>query len=336
MERYDRRFFEAQRDGARRSARRTVPLLVELIHPKSVVDVGCGVGSWLSVFREFGIENVLGVDGGEEVELLEIPPECFVTHDLTTPIVLDREFELVVSLEVAEHLPPESSDAFVDLLVRLGPIVLFSAAIPGQGGTNHLNEQWPEYWALRFAARGYRVVDAIRPRIWDDPDVEWWYAQNALLFVRHDRLSTDPELTRLAAATHHSQLSIVHPRKYLGMLDWTHRIEQTRRDLADLITPGSSFVFVDSAQLEAALPPARDSIPFLERAGQYWGPPEDDAVAIHELERLRSAGAAFIAFAWPAFWWLDQYPVFHRHLMAFPRVMTNDRLIVFDLRARSV
>src|SRR6185436_5585705 len=111
MERYDRRFFEAQRDGARRSARRTVPLLVELIHPKSVVDVGCGVGSWLSVFREFGIENVLGVDGGEEVELLEIPPECFVTHDLTTPIVLDREFELVVSLEVAEHLPPESSDA---------------------------------------------------------------------------------------------------------------------------------------------------------------------------------------------------------------------------------
>ena len=132
-----------------------------------------------------------------------------------------------------------------------------------------MNEQWPEYWAQRFSARGYCVIDAIRPRIWDDPDVERWYAQNALLFVRQDRVTTEPELIRLSAATHRSQLSVVHPRKYLDMLDWNGRIEQTRRDLADMITPGASFVFVDSAQLEAALPPARHPIPFLERDGQY-------------------------------------------------------------------
>jgi hypothetical protein len=98
------------------------------------------------------------------------------------------------------------------------------------------------------------------------------------------------------------------------------------------MTPGTSFVFVDSAELEVAVPPARQPIPFLERAGQYWGPPADDAIAIRELERLRLGGAAFIAFAWPAFWWLDHYLEFQRHLGSFPRVVMNDRLVVFDLR----
>jgi hypothetical protein len=150
--------------------------------------------------------------------------------------------------------------------------------------------------------------------------------------VRRDRLSADSELKKLSAATHRSQLSIVHPRKYLDVVGWIHRVEQTRRELADLMTPGTSFVFVDSAELEVAVPPARQPIPFLERAGQYWGPPADDAIAIRELERLRLGGAAFIAFAWPAFWWLDHYLEFQRHLGSFPRVVMNDRLVVFDLR----
>ena len=332
MERYDRRFFERQRDGARRSARRVVPLLLELMHPKSVVDIGCGAGTWLSVFRECGIEDVQGIDGGEVQSVLEIPHERFLAHDLTTPIALDREFELVVCLEVAEHLPPESADMLIESLIRLGPAVFFSAAIPHQGGTNHVNEQWPEYWAARFEASGYSVIDAIRPRIWQDPDVEWWYAQNALLFIRQDLLSTQAELRSLSMATRRSQLSVVHPRKYQEVFDWMHRVEQTRREIADLIMPGTSFVFVDSAKLELALPPSRHPIPFLERGGQYWGPPTDDATAIRELERHRLAGAAFIVFAWPAFWWLDHYPAFQRHLAAFPRVVMNDRLVAFDLR----
>jgi hypothetical protein len=285
------------------------------------------------VFRELGIADVLGVDGSAELDLLKIPRERYAVHDLTIPIALDREFDLVMCLEVAEHLPPDSADALVDSLIRLGPIVLFSAAIPSQGGTNHVNEQWPEYWADRFEARGYPVVDAIRHRIWDDPEVEWWYAQNTLLFVRRNRLFAEPELAWLSAATHRSQLSIVHPRKYRDMLDWNQRIEETRRELAGAITPGASFVFVDAAQLEAALPPARHPIPFLERAGQYWGPPEDDVVAIRELERLRSAGAAFLVFAWPAFWWLEHYLGLQRHLTAFPQIVKNDRIVVFDLRA---
>jgi hypothetical protein len=91
-------------------------------------------------------------------------------------------------LEVAEHLPIQSAGGFVAELTALAPFILFSAAIPGQGGTNHLNEQWPEYWATRFAGHGYRVLDCIRPRIWEDDRIDFWYRQNIFLFVDSDQL----------------------------------------------------------------------------------------------------------------------------------------------------
>ena len=98
---------ETQRESGRRSARRVVPLVLELIHPRSVVDVGCGVGTWLSVFREHGVEDVRGIDIEGVAGLLEIPLDQFLAHDLTRPIEPDRQFDLVVCLEVAEHLPPD-------------------------------------------------------------------------------------------------------------------------------------------------------------------------------------------------------------------------------------
>jgi SAM-dependent methyltransferase len=332
MERYDRHFYETQRESGRRSARRVVPLVLELIHPASVVDVGCGVGTWLSVFREHGVEDFRGIDIEGVEGLLEIPLDQFLAHDLTRPIEPDRQFDLVVCLEVAEHLPPDAADTLIASLARLGPVVLFSAAIPHQGGTHHVNEQWPEYWAARFDAWGYEVLDAIRPRIWEDPDVEWWYAQNALLFVRRDRLLAFPKLVALPAVTSTSRLALVHPRKYLELIDQARRVEETRRELATLIPSGASFIFVDLCELESALPPARSAIPFLECDGQYWGPPADDGIAVDELERLRRAGAAFAVFAWPAFWWFEHYPRLSAHLKAYPRVLDNDRLVAFDLR----
>ena len=95
----------------------------------------------------------------------------------------EERFDLAITLEVAEHLPPERAAGFVEELCTLAPIVLFSAAIPDQGGTHHLNEQWPEYWVAEFSRLNYRPIDAIRPRIWTDPEIYWWYRQNCLLFV---------------------------------------------------------------------------------------------------------------------------------------------------------
>jgi SAM-dependent methyltransferase len=190
---YGRAFFEKQRGGSRGSADVVVPLLQRWLRPKSVLDVGCGVGTWLAVWRANGVADAVGVDG-EHVDrsLLQVPEPSFLARDLTRPFDLGRTFDLVTSLEVAEHLPPSAADTLVASLVRHGDVVLFSAAIPGQGGDGHVNEEWPEAWARRFARHGFRWADPLRPILWNDPRVESWYAQNALLYYRPERLPTLP------------------------------------------------------------------------------------------------------------------------------------------------
>jgi SAM-dependent methyltransferase len=329
---YGQPFYDAQREGSRRSAQRVVPHLLGLVRPRHVVDVGCGVGTWLSVFRQHGIDDVLGIDGEHVRYLLEIPESHFSAQDVTAPQPVGRVFDLVLSLEVAEHLPAACAEPFVAFLTGLGAVVLFSAAIPNQGGTNHLNEQWPDYWADLFGRRDFLPVDAIRPRIWQDEEIEWWYAQNAVLFVHRNRLADDPVLGRELDRTHPGWLSLVHPRRYQALLAWLARLDDTRRDLTAVVPRGEAFIFVDQQQLDGAIPRDRVALPFLERDGEYWGPPADDRCAVTEFERLCRAGARAIAFAWPAFWWLDHYRGLASHLRSrFPCRLENERLIVFEI-----
>jgi SAM-dependent methyltransferase len=223
MQPYDRAFFNARAQGSLASAKVIVPLLLELIGPQSVADVGCGNGAWLSVFRELGVEDVHGVDGPWVRHSLTLPAELVTCLDLTKPFHLPKTYDLALSLEVAEHLPEPSALPFVQSLTRLSKVVAFSAAIPGQGGTNHVNEQWPDYWAGLFAQQGYRVVDCIRGRIWNSPEVDWWYAQNLLLFVEERHLQSHPGLLAQARMTNHSPLSIVHPRLLLEVAETSLR-----------------------------------------------------------------------------------------------------------------
>ncbi|MBD2036600.1 Wzt carbohydrate-binding domain-containing protein [Leptolyngbya sp. FACHB-321] len=217
QELYDQAFFEALRDGSRQSAAVIVPMILDWIQPQQVVDVGCGDGTWLSMFREHGIEDVLGIDGSYvEPANLQIPVHQFVSWNLSQPVLLDQAFDLAMSLEVAEHLPEESASSFVNSLVRLSDVVLFSAAIPYQGGTHHINEQWPDYWIQRFEERGYIAIDVLRERIWNHPRVEPWYAQNSFIFVRRDRLFRYPKLQELALRSTWSNQSLVHPQIYLN------------------------------------------------------------------------------------------------------------------------
>ena len=118
---YDQRFFDWVNFTGARSARQVIPLLIEHVRPASVLDVGCGQGAWLAAWRELGITDVIGVDGNyvEQDDLL-IPREHFVARDLTERLSLDRRFDLVQSLEVAEHLRPEASDF---LSTRCAPTV---------------------------------------------------------------------------------------------------------------------------------------------------------------------------------------------------------------------
>jgi SAM-dependent methyltransferase len=198
-----------------------VPELLTLIQPASVIDVGCGLGTWLAAFERAGVRDVLGVDGDYVPRAaLEIPRERFVAHDLRRPLRLGRTFDLVVSLEVAEHLPSECATTFVDTLIGLGSAVLFSAAIPFQGGESHVNEQWPDYWARLFERRGFVAVDCLRRKIWQHPEVAWWYAQNILLYVERRRLESQPGLQRELALAGPAPLALVHPQRYLEWVEW--------------------------------------------------------------------------------------------------------------------
>ena len=163
---YDTHFYQSTKIN-QNSAQIIVPMILEWVQVKSVVDVGCGLGGWLASFKDNGVAEIKGIDGYwlDEKQLL-IPPECFSRHDLSHKIIPDRKYDLSVSLEVAEHLPDEHASSFVETLTSFADVVLFSAAIPFQGGTNHVNEQWPDYWARLFEARGFQVVDCLRKKLW--------------------------------------------------------------------------------------------------------------------------------------------------------------------------
>jgi SAM-dependent methyltransferase len=192
---YDSAFFQRLEEGTRQSARVAVPLIMELVGPASVVDVGCGTGSWVAEFRAHGVPEVLGLDGAwVPRSQLQIPDHLFVPTDLERNIVLERTFDIAICLEVAEHLPPESAARLVANVVRLAPVVVFSAAVPGQGGEHHVNEQWPSYWAALFASHGYSGFNDLRLRLWDRPEVEVWYRQNTLCYLSEASQREHPQI----------------------------------------------------------------------------------------------------------------------------------------------
>jgi len=207
---YDAQFYARIGDGSRRSAAILLRIVFDLVRPHSVVDVGCGVGSWAAVALDLGGAEVLGIDGDYvDRGQLQIPHACFMPCDLRNPLRLERGFDLAISLEVAEHLPAECAETFVESLVRLAPVVLFSAAVPGQGGDHHVNEQWPAYWAELFARYDFEAVDCVRPRVWNDEQIGFWYRQNTILYARRDYLTRHPELRSIGARG--QPLPLVHP-----------------------------------------------------------------------------------------------------------------------------
>lgn len=199
-------FYSEIRDGASRSAEVIAPLVLSWMRVRSVVDVGCGIGAWLAAFRAHGVEDVLGIDGEwVQAAQLRIPQECLLLHDLSMPVCIPRRFDLALCLEVAEHLPANCAASLVRDLTRLAPCVLFSAAIPGQGGTHHVNEQPLSYWSEHFARHGFAPADLIRPLLWADERVEWWYRQNIVFFAAPDHPILRQD-TRLCAANDY-----IHP-----------------------------------------------------------------------------------------------------------------------------
>jgi SAM-dependent methyltransferase len=207
---YDEAFFDAQLAESSQSAETVVPLLLELFPVRSVLDVGCGVGAWTAAFRANGVDVATGVDGEYiDRDRLLVPPEDFVSHDLTKPLDLGRAYDLVACLEVGEHLPGSTAPTLVATLTRHGKLLVFSAAVPGQGGTNHVNEQWPAYWRDLFAEHGYEVFDVLRPRLWKEERVGFWFRQNLLVFATGSAAERVRALPKVPFP-----LDIVHPAQF--------------------------------------------------------------------------------------------------------------------------
>jgi SAM-dependent methyltransferase len=181
---FDSAYFGWQGDSAEASARAVVPRVIERLRPASVIDVGCGSGAWLKVFKDLGVADVVGVDGPYvQPDSLRIAPTEFLGRDLNEPFRLERVFDLAISLEAAHYVPEERAAGLVESICSLAPAVLFGAAVPHQPGGPGRNRKWPAWWAALFARHGFHAEDWLRPRVWEDERVDWWYAQNTILYV---------------------------------------------------------------------------------------------------------------------------------------------------------
>lgn len=235
---YSKEFFSNRELGTRASARRILPVLMDLVGPASVVDVGCGNGVWLDELLGQGIERCLGIDGPwAKNELLRIPEERFLEHDLASgmPEISDS-FDLAISIEVAEHLPESSADDFVAFLCGLAPVVAFSAAVPMQGGTGHQNERPQSYWLEKFTGRSFIGFDYLRPRMWYDSAVNVVHRQNLMLYVNASQQDLVERLEPYQISRA-SLVDVIHPELYeLRLRKATSRTTPLRRIAGRLLS----------------------------------------------------------------------------------------------------
>lgn len=180
---YPADFYQDRRAHTAHAASRILAALPVGLPRRSVADIGCGTGTWLAAALAGGAEAAFGIEGAWVTPaMLDDGRITFTPQDLEQSFTLPG-VDLALSLEVAEHLSPARAESFVADLVATAPSVLFSAAIPGQGGVGHLNEQWQSWWAERFATHGYLAYDVIRPAIWTDEAIPAWYRQNVVLYL---------------------------------------------------------------------------------------------------------------------------------------------------------
>ncbi len=195
------------------SPREIVPIILQFLQPYSVVDVGCGLGTFVRAFKEAGIPVTKGIDGSwvkKELLFENIQKEDFIECNLEDRITLKDRFDLAICLEVAEHLSVNRADSFIKDLTKLSDVIVFGAAIPFQGGDNHLNEQWPEFWIDKFEKNGYKVKDVLKNGIWNNKKIYVWYKQNILLFVKQgsDIEQSIPDSQTLSPVVHPELLAL--------------------------------------------------------------------------------------------------------------------------------
>jgi SAM-dependent methyltransferase len=222
------------------SANRVLSIIKQYIEPRSVLDVGCGLGTWLQTARELGAGEVMGIEGPWlDRNAVVIDPGLIQTLDLAQPFNLGRRFDLVICIEVGEHLHATAASNFVGSLVAHGDCVLFSAAIPFQGGHDHVNEQFLDYWVKLFAKHGYRPLDIVRGHIWEDESMLWWLKQNCVLFCSERAIEANEKLKKERDVLR--PMSVVHPRVYAHRLVQSNQWYKEYQEIMNLLRRGGKF-----------------------------------------------------------------------------------------------
>jgi hypothetical protein len=210
---YDDKFLAYATVSSAYSAAAITRLVTAALPVASVLDVGCAEGVWLDAWRQAGVREVAGVDGTYvQADRLWIAPAEFTAMDLARPFDLGRRFDVVQSLEVAEHVPEAAARDFVASIARhSGGLVLFSAAPPGQGGEHHVNERPYDYWRSLFQEHGFHAHDYLRPLIAGDPKISFWYRHNVFLYVADGMLDQLPEGVRARRVADGARLRDLSP-----------------------------------------------------------------------------------------------------------------------------
>lgn len=208
---YDKAFYNDFEDSTKHAAELILPYIIEWVHPGSIVDFGCGEGMWLNIAKKINPSiDICGLDGEYIcIDELKIDSHYFVPTDLTRKIDLGRKFDLAISLEVGEHLSEEYADVYIDNITRHADRILFSAAIPEQGGVHHVNERWQSYWIKKFVSRGYYEDYSLRNYFWTNESITPWRRQNLIFFTRYKE---DFDNARLQDG---NVMDVVHPEMYL-------------------------------------------------------------------------------------------------------------------------
>jgi SAM-dependent methyltransferase len=214
MSQYSEKYYRKHEDGAIRSAKNILSFLYDNLKFDTIVDFGCGTGCWASVAKKLFNTQILGIDFHNCTNLLLDESE-YMYADLTKPLSLGYNFDLVISLEVAEHIEELNINVFLDNLCSAGKRILFSAALPEQGGTNHVNEKLLSYWVKQFARRGYYALDVIRPYFWNCEEVDIWYRNNSILLAEeaifHETVNIFEKYPPIT--------DIIHPQMLLRILN---------------------------------------------------------------------------------------------------------------------